>query len=158
MAQYCPQLGQLFAFARHKMMRREKIFGRSTIAIRNMLSDCRKRGFARKNLTLDFTLHPSPFRRNPLCLSAFQEVKGGTNPSPTLHPPFTLYPPVFICNCILTFSFLSQESKILPCQGQHFAPIRHKTKRRDRKKYTTGRLFFSSKRISAFSEGTDRKP
>ena len=79
-------------------------------------------------------------------------------PSPTLHPPFTLYPPVFICNCILTFSFLSQESKILPCQGQHFAPIRHKTKRRDRKKYTTGRLFFSSKRISAFSEGTDRKP
>ena len=108
--------------------------------------------------TLDFTLHPSPFRRNPLCLSAFQEVKGGTNPSPTLHPPFTLYPPVFICNCILTFSFLSQESKILPCQGQHFAPIRHKTKRRDRKKYTTGRLFFSSKRISAFSEGTDRKP
>ena len=102
--------------------------------------------------------YPSPFRRNPLCLSAFQEVKGGTNPSPTLHPPFTLYPPVFICNCILTFSFLSQESKILPCQGQHFAPIRHKTKRRDRKKYTTGRLFFSSKRISAFSEGTDRKP
>ena len=36
MAQYCPQLGQLFAIAGHKMKRREKIFGRSTIAIRNM--------------------------------------------------------------------------------------------------------------------------
>ena len=65
MAQYCPLLGQLFAISGHKVMRREKIFGRSIIAIRNMLSDCRKRGFARKNLTLDFTLHPSPFRRKP---------------------------------------------------------------------------------------------
>ena len=85
--------------------------------------------------TLDFTLHPSPNRREPLCLSAFQGVKGGANPSPTLHPPFT-------GNCVLTFSFLSQENKILPLPWQYFAPTRHKTKRRDRKKSPSGRLFF----------------
>jgi hypothetical protein len=48
MAQYCPLLGQLFAIAGRKVMRREKNFGRSTIAIRNMLSGCRKRGLARE--------------------------------------------------------------------------------------------------------------
>ncbi len=48
MAQYCPLLGQLFAIAGHKVMHREKNFERSTIAIRNMLSDCWKRGFARE--------------------------------------------------------------------------------------------------------------
>ena len=55
MAQYCPQLGQLFAIAGHKMKRREKIFGRSTIAIRNMLSGYRMRSFAREK--------PLPFTR-----------------------------------------------------------------------------------------------
>ena len=48
MAQYCPLLGQLFAIAGPKVIRPEKNFGRSTIAILNMLSDCRKRGFARE--------------------------------------------------------------------------------------------------------------
>lgn len=33
MAQYCPLLGQLFAISGHKVMRREKIFGRSTILL-----------------------------------------------------------------------------------------------------------------------------
>ena len=66
--------------------------------------------------------------------------------------------PSFTGNCVLTFSFLSQESKILPLPWQYFAPTRHKTKRRDRKKSPTGRLFFPSKRILAFSAGTDRKP
>ena len=46
----------------------------------------------------------------------------------------------------------------MPRQGQYFAPTRHKTKRRDRKKYTTGRLFFPSKRIYAFSEGQIESP
>jgi len=48
MAEYCPLLGQHFAIAGRKVMRREKNFGRSTIAIRNMLSCCRKRGLARE--------------------------------------------------------------------------------------------------------------
>ena len=48
MAQYCPLLGQLFAIARHKMMRQQINFGRPTIAIRNMLSGCWKRGFAQE--------------------------------------------------------------------------------------------------------------
>ena len=47
MAQYCPQLGQLFAIAGHKVMHREKNFGRSTI-IRNMPSTAGNRGFARE--------------------------------------------------------------------------------------------------------------
>ena len=33
MAQYCPLPGQLFAISGHKVMRREKIFGRSTILL-----------------------------------------------------------------------------------------------------------------------------
>ena len=33
MAQYCPLLGQLFAISGHKVMRREKNFGRSTILL-----------------------------------------------------------------------------------------------------------------------------
>ena len=33
MAQYCPLLGQLFAISGHKVMRREKIFGRSIILL-----------------------------------------------------------------------------------------------------------------------------
>ena len=65
MAQYCPLLGQLFAIAGRKVMHREKNFGRSTIAIRNMLSGCRKRGFAVKNLTLVFTLHSSQISLKP---------------------------------------------------------------------------------------------
>ena len=48
MAQYCPLLGQFFAIDGCKVIRREKNFGRSTIAIRNMLSDYRKLGFARE--------------------------------------------------------------------------------------------------------------
>lgn len=63
MAQYCPLLGQLFAIAGHKVMRREKIFGRSTIVIRNMLSGCRKRGFAREKPYSQF--YPSPFTFSP---------------------------------------------------------------------------------------------
>ena len=59
MAQYCPQLGQLFAIAGHKMMRREKNFGMSTFAIRNMLSGYRKRGFVREKPYSQF--YPSPF-------------------------------------------------------------------------------------------------
>ena len=63
MAQYCPLLGQLFAIAGHKVMRREKNFGRSTIAIRNMLSGCCKRGFAREKPYSQF--YPSPFTFSP---------------------------------------------------------------------------------------------
>ena len=63
MAQYCPLLWQLFAIAGHKVMRREKIFGRSTIAIRNMLSDYWKRGFAREKPYSQF--YPSPFTFSP---------------------------------------------------------------------------------------------
>ena len=63
MAQYCPQLGQYCAIAGRKMMRREKNFGRSTIAIRNMLSGCRKRGFAREKPYSRF--YPSPFTFSP---------------------------------------------------------------------------------------------
>lgn len=63
MTQYCPLLGQLFAIAGHKVMRREKIFGRSTIVIRNMLSGCRKRGFAREKPYSQF--YPSPFTFSP---------------------------------------------------------------------------------------------
>jgi len=48
MAQYCPLLGQLYAIAGRKVMHREKNFERSTTTIRNMLSDCWKRGFARE--------------------------------------------------------------------------------------------------------------
>ena len=59
MAQYCPQLGQLFAIAGRKIMRREKNFGMSIIAIRNMLSGCRKRGFVREKPYFQF--YPSPF-------------------------------------------------------------------------------------------------
>ncbi len=59
MAQYCPQLGQLFAIAGHKMKRREENFGRSTIAIRNMLSGYRMRGFAREKPYSQF--YPSPY-------------------------------------------------------------------------------------------------
>lgn len=33
MAQYCPLLGKLFAISGHKVMRREKNFGRSTILL-----------------------------------------------------------------------------------------------------------------------------
>lgn len=58
-----PQLGQLFAIAGHKMKRREKIFGRSTIAIRNMLSGYRMRGFAREKPYSQF--YPSPFTFSP---------------------------------------------------------------------------------------------
>ena len=47
-AQYCPLPGQYLAIARHETIRREKNFGRSTTTIRNMLSDCWKRGFARE--------------------------------------------------------------------------------------------------------------
>ena len=69
MAQYCPQLGQLFAIAGHKMKRREKIFGRSTIAIRNMLSGYRMRGFAREKPYSQF--YPSPFTHS----SPYHEVQ-----------------------------------------------------------------------------------
>jgi hypothetical protein len=58
MAQYCPQLGQLFAIVGHKMKRREKIFGRSTIAIRNMLSGCRMYGFDREKPYSQFCHSP----------------------------------------------------------------------------------------------------
>ena len=64
MAQYCPQLGQLFAIAGRKIMRREKNFGMSTIAIRNMLSGCRKRGFASEKPYSQF--YPSPFTFSPV--------------------------------------------------------------------------------------------
>ena len=74
MAQYC-LLGQLFAIAGHKVMHREKNFGRSTIAIRNMLSGCWKRGFAREKPYFQF--YPSPFRRKPLTThpSPYHEVQ-----------------------------------------------------------------------------------
>ena len=48
MAQYCPLLGQFFAIDGRKVIRREKNFGRATTTIRNMLSDCWKRGFSRE--------------------------------------------------------------------------------------------------------------
>ena len=87
----------------------------------------------------------------------FIGITGGEEWSFTLHnssQPFT----TLHLNSVLTFSYLSQESKILPLPWQYFAPTRHKTKRRDRKKSSTGRLFFPSKRILAFSAGTDQKP
>ena len=37
--------------------------------------------------TLDFTLHSSPNRREPLCLSALREVKSGPSLFTTLHNP-----------------------------------------------------------------------
>lgn len=89
MAQYCPLLGQLFAIAGHKVMRREKIFGRSTIVIRNMLSGCRKRGFAREKPYSQF--YPSPFTfspGNPINTGVVRG-KGLAQPFTTLHPPFT---------------------------------------------------------------------
>ena len=94
----------------------------------------------------------------------FIGITGGEEWAVTLHnssPHFTTlhhFLPSFTGNCVLTFSFLSQESKILPRLGQFFAPTRHQTKRRDRKKHTTGRFFYSSKRILAFGTGTDQKP
>ena len=93
MAQYCPLLGQLFAIARHKMMRREKNFGRSTITIRNMLSGCWKRGFAREKPYSQ--IYPSPFTFSQETPINTGVVRGEglaqpfTHPSPTLHPPFT---------------------------------------------------------------------
>ena len=89
MAQYCPLLGQLFAIAGHKVMRREKIFGRSTIVIRNMLSGCRKRGFAREKPYSQF--YPSPFTFSPETPINTGVVRGEglAQPFTTLHPPFT---------------------------------------------------------------------
>ena len=90
MAQYCPLLGQLFAIARHKMMHREKNFGRSTIAIRNILSGCCKRGFAREKPYSQF--YPSPFTFSPETPINTGIVRGEglAPPFTTLHPPFTL--------------------------------------------------------------------
>ena len=82
MAQYCPQLGQLFAIAGHKMKRREKIFGRSTIAIRNMLSGYRMRGFAREKPYSQF--YPSPFTFSPET-----PINTGVVRGEGLAPPFT---------------------------------------------------------------------
>ena len=48
----------------------------------------------------------------------------------------------FHLNSVLTFSYLSQESKILPLPWQYFAPTRHKTKRRDRKNLLQDDYFF----------------
>jgi len=89
MAQYCPLLGQLFAIARHKMMRREKNFGRSTITIRNMLSGCWKRGFAREKPYSQ--IYPSPFTfslETPINTGVVRG-EGLAQPFTTLHPPFT---------------------------------------------------------------------
>ena len=85
-----PPLGQLFAIARHKMMHREKNFGRSTIAIRNMLSSCCKRGFAREKPYSQF--YPSPFTFSPETPINTGGVRGEglAQPFTTLHPPFTL--------------------------------------------------------------------
>ena len=89
MAQYCPLLGQLFAIVGRKMMRREKIFGRSTIAIRNMLSGCRKRGFGCEKPYSQF--YPSPFTFSPETPINTGVVRGEglaqpfTHLSPTLH-------------------------------------------------------------------------
>ena len=86
MAQYCPLLGQIFAIAGHKVMRREKIFGRSTIVIRNMLSGCRKRGFAREKPYSQF--YPSPFTfspENPINTGVVRG-EGLAQPFTTLHP------------------------------------------------------------------------
>ena len=89
MAQYCPQLGQLFAIAGHKMMRREKKIGRPTIAIRNMLSGYRKRGFACEKPYSQF--YPSPFTfssETPINIGVVRGeglVQPFTHPSPTLH-------------------------------------------------------------------------
>ena len=87
----------------------------------------------------------------------FIGITGGEEWSFTLHNSSQLFTTLHL-NSVLTLNFLSQESKILSLPWQYFAPTRHKTKRRDRKKYTSGRLFFPSKRILAFSAGTDKKP
>ena len=89
MAQYCPLLGQLFASTGRKVMRREKNFGRSTIAIRSMLSGYWKRGFAREKPYSQF--YPSPFTFSPETPINTGVVRGEglaqpfTHPSPTLH-------------------------------------------------------------------------
>ena len=78
----------------------------------------------------------------------FIGITGGEEWSFTLHlssPLFTTlhhFLPSFTGNCVLTFSFLSQESKILPLPWQYFAPTRHKTKRRDRKNLLQDDYFF----------------
>ena len=89
MAQYCPQLGQLFAIAGHKMMRREKNFGMSTFAIRNMLSDYRKRGFACEKPYSQF--YPSPFTFSPETPINTGVVRGEGLVQPFTHPSPTLY-------------------------------------------------------------------
>ena len=58
-----PPTGQLFAIAGRKVMHREKNFGRSSIAILNMLSSCWKRGFTREKPYSQF--YPSPFTFSP---------------------------------------------------------------------------------------------
>ena len=85
-----PHTGQLFAIAGHKVMHREKNFGRPTIAIRNMLSSCRKRGFAREKPYSQF--YPSPFTISPETPINTGGVRGEglAQPFTTLHPPFTL--------------------------------------------------------------------
>ena len=90
MAQYCPLLGQLFAIARHKMMHREKNFGRSTIAIRNMLSSCCKRGFAREKPYSQFYPSPFTFSSETPINTGVVRGEGLAQPFTTLHPPFTL--------------------------------------------------------------------
>ena len=55
MARYCPLLGQFCAIAGPKIIRREENFARTIIAIWNR--GCSLSCFARKNPTLDFTLH-----------------------------------------------------------------------------------------------------
>ena len=77
-----PPTGQLFAIAGHKMKRREKIFGRSTIAIRNMLSGYRMRGFAREKPYSQF--YPSPFTFSPET-----PINTGVVRGEGLAPPFT---------------------------------------------------------------------
>jgi len=49
--------------------------------------------------TLEITLHPSPNRRNPQCLSAFGGVKGFLLPFTTLHHPSPFS--VFVCGKIV---------------------------------------------------------
>ena len=85
-----PPTGATFAIAGRKVMRREKNFGRSTIAIRSMLSGYWKRGFAREKPHSQFYPSPFTFSPEPPINTGIVRGEGLAPPFTTLHPPFTL--------------------------------------------------------------------
>ncbi len=84
-----PSTGATFCHCQAQNDASGENFGRSTIAIRNMLSGCWKRGFAREKPYSRF--YPSPFTFSPETPINTGGVRGEglaqpfTHPSPTLH-------------------------------------------------------------------------